>query len=118
KELQDFEKTLYYERMAFFIEIPSVSKVIDGNLLYLTVRGVKAYNQDNLYSTKGSYEHFKIFIGFKNTICTNLCIWSDGYTDTLKVRSMRELVEKIHVLIYKFDAKKQLDELERFSELN
>lgn len=118
KELQDFEKTLYYERMAFFIEIPTISKVIDGNLLYLTVGGVKAYNQDNLYSTKGSYEHFKIFIGFKNTVCTNLCIWSDGYVDTLKVRSLRELVEKIHVLIYKFDSKKQLADLERFSDLN
>ena len=36
-ELQEHEKTLYYERMAFVIEIPSVYDEIDGNQLSLTL---------------------------------------------------------------------------------
>ena len=51
-QLMEWEKTLYYERMMFVIEIPSIQDTIDGNQLSLTVGGVKSYNQDNLYSKK------------------------------------------------------------------
>ena len=68
------EKTIYFERMAFIIEVPSITDDIDGNTLSLTVGGVKAYNLDNLYSKKGTDEHFKIFVGFKNRVCTNLSV--------------------------------------------
>jgi len=52
KELQEHEKTLYYERMAFAIEIPSISDNIAGNSLNLTVGGVRAYNLTNLHSPR------------------------------------------------------------------
>jgi Domain of unknown function, B. Theta Gene description (DUF3871) len=60
--LQEHEKTLYYERLAFVIEVPSITKTINGNTLALTIGGVKAYNLDNLYTRKGSLEHFKMFV--------------------------------------------------------
>ena len=50
KELLEHEKTLYYERMAFAIEIPSLLGNVAGNELRLTVGGVRAYNQENLYA--------------------------------------------------------------------
>ena len=78
-ELLPGEKTIYYERMAFILTVPSLTKDISGQLLQLTVGGVKAYNLDNMNSNKGSYEHFKLFIGFKNTVCTNLCVSTDGH---------------------------------------
>jgi Domain of unknown function, B. Theta Gene description (DUF3871) len=90
-ELLEGEKTLYYERMAFIIEIPSIQDNIAGDTLSLTVGCVKAYNLDNLNTKKGSDEHFKFFIGFKNTICTNLCIWTDGYSGDLKVQNIGQL---------------------------
>ena len=65
-ELQEWEKTLYYERMMFVVEIPSITETIDGNKISLTVGGVKAYNMDNLYNKKGPQEHFKFFVGFQN----------------------------------------------------
>ena len=71
KELLEHEKTLYYERMAFVIEIPEISQVINGNRLNLSIGGVRAYNQENLYGKK-SIEKFKVFIGFQNTVCLNL----------------------------------------------
>lgn len=102
--LLEHEKTLYYERMAFIIEIPSINEDIDGNVLSLTIGGVKAYNLDNLYSKKGSDEHFKVFIGFKNAVCTNLCVWTDGYLRDLRVRSAGQLKACIRSLIETYNA--------------
>jgi len=72
-----FAYPLYYERMAFVIEIPEISEVINGNKLSLAIGGVRAYNQENLYGKK-SIEKFKVFIGFQNKVCLNLCISTDG----------------------------------------
>ena len=52
KELLDEDKTIYYERMMFAFEIPSICEDIRGNRLNLTIGGVRAYNQMNLYSKK------------------------------------------------------------------
>lgn len=102
--LLEHEKTLYYERMAFIIEVPTIHGDIDGNQLSLTIGGVKAYNLDNLYSKKGADEHFKVFIGFKNTVCTNLCVWTDGYMNDLKVRSAGQLKGCIRSLVENYNA--------------
>src|SRR4051812_13272835 len=48
-QLLEREKTLYYERCAFVIEIPSIYDTIGGNHLSLVVGGVKSYGLDNLY---------------------------------------------------------------------
>lgn len=114
-ELLEHEKTLYYERMAFVIEIPSVYDEIDGNTLSLTVGGVKAYNLDNLYNKKGADEHFKVFIGFKNTVCTNMCVWSDGYLSDLKVKSLGQLKACIRTLIENYNAHFQLQQMEQLA---
>lgn len=58
-ELLEHEKTLYYERMAFIIEIPTVYDEIEGNKLNLMVGGVKSFSLDSLYNKKGTDEHFK-----------------------------------------------------------
>jgi len=102
-ELLDGEKTLYYERMAFVIEIPSVFDDVDGNALTLSVGGVKSFNQDNLYNKKGSDEHFKVFIGFKNSVCTNLCVWTDGFKSDIKITSIGELRALIKELIKQYN---------------
>ncbi|MBS1917879.1 MAG: DUF3871 family protein [Bacteroidetes bacterium] len=103
-ELTEKEKTLYYERMMFIIEIPSIKDNIDGSELSLTIGGVKAYSLDNLYAKKGTDEHFKLFIGFKNKVCTNLCIWTDGYIGDLKVKSIGQLKACMYSLIESYNA--------------
>ena len=62
KDLLDHEKTIYYERMAFIIKIPSITDRINGNEVSLTVGGVRSYNLENLYNKK-TFEKFKIFFG-------------------------------------------------------
>jgi len=111
KELLEHEKTLYYDRMAFVIEIPEISQVINGNRLNLSIGGVRAYNQENLYGKK-SIEKFKVFIGFQNTVCLNLCISTDGLAESIRISSVGELKTKILELINGYDRKKHLENLE------
>jgi hypothetical protein len=112
KDLLESEKTIYYERMAFVIEIPEISEVINGNKLNLTIGGVRSYNQENLFSKK-SMEKFKIFLGFQNSVCTNLCISTDGLKDDLRVSSVLELKSKIYELINTYKKKEHLIAMER-----
>jgi hypothetical protein len=115
-ELLEHEKTLYYERMAFVIEIPSIWSEVDGNQLSLVIGGVKAYNQDNLYGRKGNDEHFKVFIGFQNKVCTNLCVWSDGLIGDLTVKNTGQLQGCIKSLLESYNASYQLHHLKQLIE--
>ena len=117
KDLLDHEKTIYYERMAFIIRVPSIVQIINGNAVILTIGGVRAYNQENLYSKK-SVEKFKVFIGFNNLVCCNLCISTDGYADEMRVGSVQELGTKIMQLIQNYDAEKQLREMVQLTQYN
>ena len=112
KDLLEYEKTIYYERMAFLIDIPSITDQISGNKLSLTVGGVRAYNHENLYSKKTA-ERFKIFIGFKNWVCTNLCISTDGLKTNLRVNNIDELGQGISRLIKEFNMSQQINNLSR-----
>ena len=114
KELLEDEKTIYYERCAFIIEVPEISEVINGNKLNLTIGGVRSYNQENLFSKK-SMEKFKVFVGFQNTVCTNLCISTDGLKEDLRVSSVLELKAKIYELINNYKKKEHLINLEKMN---
>lgn len=107
KDLLEHEKTIYYERMAFVIEIPTIIETINGNKLMLCIGGVRAYNQENLYSKK-TIEKFKIFIGFQNLVCTNLCISTDGFIAELRVSHKSELIQKTLELFQNYNMEKQL----------
>ena len=90
------------------MEIPSITDSLAGNTLNLTIGGVRAYNLENLYSRK-SEEHFKLFIGFQNRVCTNLCISTDGFKSDIRVRSLAELAKVVYDLLGEFNAYKELD---------
>jgi len=113
KELIDADKTIYYERMMFCIEIPSITEDICGNRLNLTIGGVRSYNNENLYSKKG-LEKFKVFIGFKNMVCCNMCISTDGLCEEIKVTNTSDLMAKVIELIVSYNAKRHLDLMRSF----
>lgn len=106
--LTNDERTLFYERMMFVIEIPSIQAEINGNLLSLTIGGVKSFSEDNLYQKSGGDQHFKLFVGFQNSVCTNLCVWSDGYVGNLAVKSKDDLAMYIHALLGRYNINKHL----------
>ena len=107
KELLEEDKTIYYERMMFCFEIPSIHEDINGNRLNLSIGGVKAYNHENLYSKKGM-EKFKIFIGFKNMVCCNMCVSTDGFKSELKVMDVHGLLNAAIQLFQDYNAAKHL----------
>ena len=108
KELLEHEKTLYFERMAFAIEVPSIKGNVADSSLSLTVGGVRSYNMENLYSKK-SEERFKLFIGFKNQVCTNLCISTDGFMSDVRVRTVAELAKAAYDLFGEFNVHKEIE---------
>jgi hypothetical protein len=114
-DLQEHEKTLYYERMAFMIEFPNIAETINGNKLSLSIGGVRAYNHENLYSRKIE-EHFKVFIGFKNHVCTNLCISTDGYKKEIRVKSLSDLAYEVFQLLAEFKTDRQLNQLHQLGD--
>ena len=107
KELLEEDKTIYYERMMFCFEVPTIHEDIAGNRLNLTIGGVRAYNHENLYSKKGM-EKFKIFIGFKNMVCCNMCISTDGFKSELKVMDIHGLFNTAIQLFQDYNAAKHL----------
>ncbi len=106
-QLLETDKTIYYERMAFAFEIPTIYEDFNGNRLNLTVGGVRAYNHENLYSKKSS-EKFKVFIGFKNLVCCNMCISTDGFKTEIKAMSVHDLTKAVLALFEQFSPAKQL----------
>ena len=75
-QLLESDKTIYYERCAFVIQVPTIYETVNGNRLTLTIGGVRAYNHTNLYSKKTA-ERFKVFIGFTCKVCIdNWFRWS------------------------------------------
>ena len=117
KELRPEEKTIYYQRFAFMIEVPSLTENVNNNSLSLTIGGVRALNQENLYS-KRNLEKFKVFIGYKNQVCCNLAISTDGLKTDIRVSSVAELKDKINELIQQFDKDRFLGNMERMSKFN
>ena len=114
KELLDHQKTMYYERMAFCIKIPSITQDVGGNRLELTIGGVRAYNQENLYNKK-TYEKFKFFIGFKNMVCCNLCISTDGYQSEIKAMSNYDLLEKVKLTMQQYKMEEHIATLKNLN---
>lgn len=114
-QLLEHEKTLYYERMAFAVEIPSINGNVAENSLNLTVGGVRAYNLTNLHSRK-SEEHFKLFIGFQNKVCTNLCVSTDGFKAEIKVRTIAELAKAAYNLFGEFNVYREINKFNNLPE--
>jgi hypothetical protein len=116
KELLENEKTQYMERMMFKIDVSSITEVVNGNRLNLSIIAVRSYNQENLYSYK-NYEKFKIGIGFLNSVCTNMCLSSDGLVEELRASSVDELKTKVMDLIGGYEMQNHLNSLKLLSEI-
>lgn len=116
KDLKKKDITVYYERLAFAIELPGYKHELHGREMTLTVAGVKAYNLDNLGSKRTSGQTFKIGIGWNVDVCTNLCIFGTNYKSQLQVGSVEALEGEIDALLKQFDGKGNLEVLRKLGE--
>lgn len=118
KDLEPWEQTIYYERMMFVIEIPTIHEDVNGNLLSLTIGGVKSYSLDNLYSKRpNGDQHFQLFIGFQNKVCCNLCVSTDGLKHELGIKSSGQLRYAVENLIGQYNAAKHLNVMKSMSQV-
>lgn len=111
KDLEEADKTIFYERMAFCLEVPSIFEEVNGNRVNLSIGGVRSFNHENLYGKKTA-EKFKVFIGFKNMVCCNLCVSSDGLQSELKAMSNHDLFKGVLELLGSYNPARHLHLME------
>ena len=111
----DYHLIIYYERMAFIIKIPSITDRINSNEVALSIGGVRSYNLENLYNKK-TFEKFKLFVGFQNKVCCNLCVSTDGFLDDLRVGNYSELQSKSIELLQNYNAELHLMEMKELTQ--
>lgn len=112
-QLLESDKTQYFERMMFCIEVPTIHETVEGNKLTLSIGGVRAYNHMNLYSKK-TVEKFKVFIGFKNMVCCNLCVSTDGYLSCLEVSNTGDLFRSVLEMFHAYNPAKHIHLMQTF----
>jgi hypothetical protein len=115
-DLLDHEKTIFFERLAWISEIPAITETVNGQSLSLCFGGVKAYNLDSLNNRYGASQHFKFFIGFKVKVCTNLCIWTDGFSHDIKARNLTDLSNSIYELVNNYSSQSHIKVLSKMSD--
>jgi hypothetical protein len=109
-ELRPEDQTLYYARMAFNIEIPSIRETVHSNLLNLSITGVRSYDLEHLNGKKRD-EIFKVAIGHLNKVCTNLCLWSDGYKAEIRASTVNGIIRQAFSLFCGFRPEQQLNSM-------
>ena len=105
KDLLDEEKTIFYQRLAFVAHVKSLTRIVAGQKIELTIGMCRAYNEDKLYSRK-SPEKMKIFAGWKVRVCSNLCLTNDGNSGTVEVLTEADVYQKSYELFRRFDPEK------------
>jgi hypothetical protein len=115
-ELHPWEQTLYYERMMFCVEIPTLSQIVNGNKLSLIIGGVKSFGSDNLYGKRPSGDQrIQLFIGFQNHVCCNLCISTDGSKVNSVIRSISDLGRLVEELFQNYNYRAHVDMMQKMS---
>ena len=116
KDLTDEEKTIFYQRLAFVAHVKSLTRIVAGQKIELTIGMCRAYNEDKLYSRK-SPEKMKIFVGWKVRVCSNLCLTCNGNSGTVEVLTEADVYQKAYQLFRRFDSEKE-DTLKLIENLN
>lgn len=100
-ELTDEDKTLYYQRMAFVSHVVGLTRSINGQTVHLCIGGVRAYNEDKLYSRPCPMK-YRIFVSWTVKVCTNLMVQA-GYIGNLECMTTSDIKEKALELFNGFD---------------
>ena len=105
-ELTDDETTLFFQRLAWIAQICNFTSSINGQSVSLTIGGTRSYHEDKLYSRQ-SPQHFRIFIGYRVRVCSNMMLTCDGVTDTLLCMTEADIFQKSLELFNHFNKVKE-----------
>lgn len=105
-ELREDEKTIFYQRLAWIAQISSHTTFVNGQAVSLTIGGTRSYHEDKLYG-KQVPQKFRIFIGFRVRVCSNMMLTCDGVSDYLNCMTEADIFEKAIDLFNRFNGVKE-----------
>lgn len=105
-ELRDDEKTIFYQRLAWIAQVTTLTSSINGQLVSLTIGGTRSYAEDKLYARQNP-QHFRVFIGFRVRVCSNMMLTTDGVSDNLLCMTEADIFQKAFELFNRFNEVKE-----------
>lgn len=105
-ELRDDEKTIFYQRLAWIAHITTLTSSINGQSVSLTIGGTRSYHEDKLYARQNP-QHFRVFIGFRVRVCSNMMLTTDGVSDTMLCMTEADIFQKALELFNRFNEVKE-----------
>jgi len=105
-ELRDDQKTIFYQRLAWIAHITTLTSSINGQQVSLTIGGTRSYAEDKLYARQNP-QHFRVFIGFRVRVCSNMMLTTDGVSDNLLCMTEADIFQKAFELFNRFNEVKE-----------
>ena len=105
-EVTDEEKTLFYQRLAWISHVKGLSREVNGQTVFLTIGGTRAYSEDKLYS-RHSAQKFKVFVAWSVKVCSNQMIQCSGNSGTIECMTEADIYQKAYQLFACFDPEKE-----------
>lgn len=111
-ELLESDKTKYWERICFCVQVKSRQTNILGEPATLTFGGCRSLQECNFHSRKTS-ELFQCYISYRARICSNLMIsLQDGLKDRIEASGPAEIYAAAYQLFSQFNAEENLRSLD------
>ena len=105
-ELTENDKTIYYQRMAFISHVAGLSREINGQIVNLTIGGVRNYADDQLYRT-ATPQRFKVFVGWQVRVCSNMMLTCNGNSGVIQCLTEADVFQKAIELFTKFNPERE-----------
>lgn len=101
-ELLEEEKTIFYQRLAWIAQVCNFTSSINGQSVSLTIGGTRSYHEDKLYARQNP-QHFRIFIGFRVRVCSNMMLTTDGITGSFLSMTEADIFQNAFNLFQRFN---------------
>ncbi len=112
EQLDDIDTSSYFQRLITMIEIPSIKQNVNGNELNLQVVAIHSFHELNLLSSSTNQrQNISLGIGFVNSVCSNLCLSTDGVNSTIKVYNTDELYKYALDLFGQYNPARHLEQM-------
>ncbi len=111
EQLDDLDTSSYFQRLITMIEIPSIKQNVNGNELNLQVVAIHSFHELNLLGSSNQRQNITMGIGFVNSVCTNLCLSTDGVNSTIKVYNTDELYKYALELFGQYNPARHLEQM-------
>lgn len=105
-ELTENDKTIYYQRMAFISHVIGLSREVNGQIVNLTIGGVRNYADEQLYRT-ATPQKFKVFVGWQVRVCSNMMLTCSGNSGVIQCLTEADVFQKTMELFTTFNPEQE-----------